>query len=75
MRNLPQFAKIPRGISTVLPCYYIGFHALLWKLSASPLLAVLVPRLDGLGHQLFFPDLGFLEGCCIKQPAVVKALP
>ena len=37
MRNLPQFAN-SLGISTVLPCYCIGFHALLWKLCATPLL-------------------------------------
>ena len=57
MRNLPQFAKIPQGISTVLPCYCIGFHVLLWKLRATSLLVVLVPRLGGLGRQNFFSQI------------------
>ena len=58
MRNLPQFAK-SLGISTVLPCYCIGFHVLLWKLRATSLLVVLVPRLGGLGRQIFFQILAF----------------
>ena len=49
--NLPQFANSPRGISSVLPCYCIGFHVLPWKEPTTLLLVVLVPRLGGLGHE------------------------
>ena len=56
MRNLPQFAK-SLGISTVLPCYCIGFHVLLWKLCATPLLVDWCHGWVGWGAN-FFPNLG-----------------
>ena len=73
MCNLPQFAQNPQGISTVLPCYCIGFHVLLWKVCATILFVVLVPRLGGWGTKIFL-DLGFIEGCCIRQPVALKVL-
>ena len=51
--NLPQFAKSPRGISSVLPCYCIGYYVLPWNEPATLLLVVLVPRLGGLGRHFF----------------------
>ena len=57
--NLPQFANSPRGISSVLPCYCIGFHVLPWKVPTTLLLVVLVPRLGGLGRQNFFQTSAF----------------
>ena len=69
--NLLQFANSPRGISSVLPCYYIGYYVLLWNEPAILLLVVLVPRLGGLGCH-FFPVLA-LEGRRIMQPVALKA--
>ena len=66
MRNLPQFAN-SLGISTVLPCYCIGFHVLLWKLCATPLLVDWCHGWVGWGAKIFFPDLGLLEGRCIRS--------
>ena len=56
MRNLPQFAN-SLGISTVLPCYCIGVHVLLWKLCAAPLRVDWCHGWVGWGAEIF-PDLG-----------------
>ena len=71
--NLPQFAKSPRGISSVLPCYCIGYYVLLWNLPATLLLVVLVPRLGGLGCQNFSRSR-LARRTLHTQPAVLKAL-
>ena len=69
--NLPQFANSPRGISSVLPCYCIGYYVLLWNEPATLLLVVLVPRLGGLGQNLFHSLA--VEGHCILQSEALKA--
>ena len=54
------------GVALLL--HWLSRSTLEW--CATSLHVVLVPRLGGLGRN-FFPDLGFLEGRCIKQPAVL----
>ena len=50
MCNLPQFAN-SLGKRTVSPCYCNGIQVLLWEIGSRSPSVVLMPRLDGLGHQ------------------------
>ena len=72
MRNLPQFAN-SLGISTVLPCYCIGFHVLLWKLCATPLLVDWCHGWVGWGAKIFSRSR-LARRTLHTQPAVLKAL-
>ena len=70
MCNLLQFAK-SLGKRTVSPCYCNGIQVLLWEIGSRSPSVVLVPRLGGMGHQLF-PDFGDFGERCFVQPAPLK---
>ena len=67
-----QLAAV-REISTVLPCYCIGFHVLLWKLCATPLLVDWCRGWVGWGAK-FFSRSRLARRTLHSQPAVLKAL-
>ena len=63
MCNLPQFARIPQGRSTVLPCYCIAWHSyvLTWKFGATSLL-VAGATVGWVGAPYFFQVSPFPRG-------------
>ena len=73
MRNLPLFASSLKGRSTVLPCYCIGFHVLLWESYATPLLVDWCHGWVGWGAKIFSRSR-LARRTLHMQPAVLKVL-